>query len=84
MLQFLRRLTAPFRSRRMGMSSEHRPRHAVLAVEAFEDRLAPASITSFGGWDIRDASASQESQISYWSWGERQIPVEQFVVGSTR
>ena len=32
---------------------------------------------------VTSAGAGKESQISYWSWGERQIPVEQFF-GSTR
>jgi hypothetical protein len=82
MMQFLSRLTARLRSRRATVPSQRRARRTALSVEALEDRLAPSSVTSMG-WDVHSAGAGQESQISYWSWGEREIPVEQ-LFGSTR
>ena len=88
MMQFLRRLTARLQSRGATLSSQRPARRTVLRVEALEDRLAPSmnnlvpAVQSMGDpW--AGGLAGQERQIDYWSWGEHQIPVEQFF-GSTR
>src|SRR5262245_14178873 len=63
MMQLLQRLTAPFWPRRTNTSTQRQTRRALLGVEVFEDRLAPAGTFLFDG--------------SY-SWGERQsVPAEQ-------
>jgi hypothetical protein len=79
MMQFLKRLTAPFRSRSVGASTQRRPRRVVLGVEAFEERLAPSMNYTFTAFQTNsDVLAGQQRQIDYWSWGERQIPTDQF------
>jgi hypothetical protein len=85
MMQLLRLLTAPFRSRRPGASTRPRQCRAVLGVEAFEERLAPAgtfllnahSLGEYRSIPVEQISPAPEYQINYWSWGERQVPTDQ-------
>jgi hypothetical protein len=85
MMQFLKRLTAPFRSRSAGASTQL-PRR-VLGLEAFEERLAPAGTFLYDpaySWGERQSipveqvSPAPEYQIDYWSWGESQVPTDQY------